>query len=215
MKNPLQDEATAFRLVLLSLGYFALIVVASWISTWLGVAVFVVLTGAALWLLRGGTRSAPRVQHVERPRVPNTRRVLVVANETVGGEELRSALAAKARGVAIDVLVVCPALNSQLRTWTSDEDGARDAAQARLDASLAALREAGVVARGEIGDGDPLQALEDALRTFPADEIVISTHPVGTSNWLERGVVGRATALFDVPVTHVVVAGASRAPGTG
>jgi hypothetical protein len=208
VKNPLRDEAAAFRLVLLTLGYFALIVLGAWVSTWLGLAVFVALTATALWRLRGGVKPSPRSQHVERPRISDTRRLLVVANETVGGAELRGVLAARARAGALDVLVVCPALNSPLRTWTSDEDGARDAAQARLDQSLAALREAGVVARGEIGDGDPLQALEDALRTFPADEIVISTHPPGTSNWLERGVVAAAQSTFDVPVTHVVAEGA-------
>ena len=60
-------------------------------------------------------------------------------------------------------------------------------------------------ARGEVGDGDPLQAMEDALRTFGADEIIISTHPEGRSNWLERGVVERARERFAVPITHVVV----------
>ena len=56
-----------------------------------------------------------------------------------------------------------------------------------------------------MGDGDPLQAMEDALRTFGPDEIVISTHPEGRSNWLERGVVSAARERFDVPITHVVV----------
>ena len=83
-----------------------------------------------------------------------------------------------ADGVAEDVLVVCPALNSQLRTWLSDEDGARETPRApprrRRSHDLTA---AGINARGEIGDGDPLQALEDALRGFAADAIVISTHP--------------------------------------
>ena len=102
---------------------------------------------------------------------------------------------AKKRGVSEDVLLVCPALNSKLRTWTSDEDGARAQAQARLDTSLSRLAELGVRARGEIGDGDPLQALEDALREFPADEIVVSTHPPGRSHWLELGVVENARML--------------------
>jgi hypothetical protein len=109
-----------------------------------------------------------------------------------------------ADGVAEDVLVVCPALNSKVRTWTSDEDGARGAAADRLQAALEALEGAGLRVRGEIGDGDPLQALEDALRSFSADAIIISTHPVGSSNWLERGVVEAARARYDVPVTHVV-----------
>ena len=109
-----------------------------------------------------------------------------------------------ADGVAEDVLVVCPALNSKVRTWTSDEDGARAAAAARLDAALEALQGVGIRVRGEIGDGDPLQALEDALRRFSADAIIISTHPPGSSNWLELGVVEAARARFDVPVTHVI-----------
>ena len=103
------------------------------------------------------------------------------------------------------MLLVCPALNSRVRTWTSDEDPARAEAQSRLDRSLERLAEAGVSARGAIGDGDPLQALEDALREFPADEIVVSTHPPGRSHWLEQGVVEQARLRYDVPVTHVVV----------
>jgi hypothetical protein len=205
MRNPLKNEATAFRFVLGTIAYLAPIVVASWISTWLGVIVFLVLTVAAVWLLRGGPKPPPTSHHIQRADVEDTRRILVVANETVGGAELREALRRKAEGVAEDILVISPALNSQLRTWLSDEDGAREAAQERLQMSLAQLGAAGVSARGEIGDGDPLQALEDALRTFPADEIVISTHPAGRSNWLERGVVDAARLRFDVPITHVVV----------
>jgi hypothetical protein len=72
-------------------------------------------------------------------------------------------------------------------------------------ASLAAMREGGIEARGEVGDGDPLQAIEDALRTFAPDEMIISTHPEGRSNWLERGVVEGARERFALPVTHVVV----------
>jgi len=103
------------------------------------------------------------------------------------------------------VLVICPALNSPLRHWASDEDGARADAQSRLEASLAKLKADGVDARGEIGDGDPIQAIEDALRLFGAEEIIISTHPEGRSHWLERGVVESARERFDVPITHVVV----------
>lgn len=204
MRNPLRDEASAFQVVLVTLGGAILVVIAAWISTWLGLAVFLVLLGAALWAIRGGLRQRPPQAHVVHDGGP-ARRILVVANETVGGGELRELIGRRATGVREDVLVVCPALNSKLHTWTSDEDAARAAAQARLDASLDRLRGEGIAARGEIGDGDPLQALEDALRVFPADEIVISTHPPGRSHWLERGVVDQARLRFDVPVTHVVV----------
>jgi GABA permease len=205
MRNPLKDEETAFRVVLGTIAYLGLIVLASWLATWLGVVTFVVLTVIAVWILRGGKRTERSPQHhVERAAVDDTVRILVVANETVGSAALRDVLRTKAADAAEDVLVVCPALNSPVRTWTSDEDGARAAAEARLRASLEALTAAGVTVRGEIGDGDPLQALEDALRTFPADEIVISTHAVGRSHWLERGVVETARARFDVPITHVI-----------
>lgn len=173
-------------------------------SAWLGLAVFGVLAVAAAWAVRGGIRERRARAHVVHEDGP-TRRILVVANETLGGDELHELLRSRAAGMREDVLVVCPALNSRLGTWTSDEDGARSAAAHRLEQSLAALAAAGVRATGTIGDGDPLQALEDALRTFPADEIVVSTHPPGRSHWLERGVVAGAEERFDVPVTHVVV----------
>jgi GABA permease len=204
MKNPLRDESSAFQVVLVTLGGAVLVVLAAWIDEWLGLAVFLALVAVALWAIRGGMRQRPLQAHVVRDSGP-TRRILVVANETVGGAELLELLGRKAEGVREEMRIVCPALNSRVRTWTSDEDGARAAAQERLGESLARLREAGVSARGEIGDGDPLQALEDALREFPADEIVVSTHPPGRSHWLEQGVVEQARLRFDVPVTHVVV----------
>jgi GABA permease len=204
VKNPLRDEASAFQAVLVTLGGAVLVVIAAWVSAWLGIAVFLVLVALAFWAIRGGMRQRPPQAHVVRDEGP-TRRILVVANETVGGGALLDVLGRKAEGVSEEMLLVCPALNSRVRTWTSDEDGARAAAQQRLDESLARLSDAGVTARGEIGDGDPLQAMEDALRTFPADEIVLSTHPPGRSHWLEQGVVEQARHRFDVPVTHVVV----------
>jgi GABA permease len=207
MKNPLRTEADAFRFVWLTIGYFALIVVGSLIDVWVGVAVFVVLTVVVLWwlLTRSDAAEAPQM-HTPAPSPPGERRILVVANETVGGAELRGEVQARAGdGRTVQVLVVCPALNSPLKHWASDEDGARVAAQARLDESLEGMRAAGLDARGEIGDGDPLQAIEDALRTFRPDELIVSTHPAGRSHWLERGVVDRARDRFDLPVTHVIV----------
>ena len=60
-------------------------------------------------------------------------------------------------------------------------------------------------ADGEIGDGDPIQAIDDAIRTFRPDELILSTHPEGRSHWLERGVVEKARERFDIQLTHVVV----------
>jgi hypothetical protein len=204
--NPFSSESEAYRFLLLTVGYFAAIVAATLLfGRWAGVTVFVVLTLAALYLaLRRGTPE-PRVQEsVPRRGAEDERRILVIANETVGGEALREEIKRRSVGYREEVLVVCPALNAPLRHWVSDEDGARAAARDRLDASLARLAESGVEARGEVGDCDPLQAMEDALRTFGADEVIISTHPEGRSHWLERGVVAGARERFAVPITHIV-----------
>jgi hypothetical protein len=204
--NPLRSEAEAFRFLIASIVYFGLIVIgAVAIGRWVGFGVFVVLTaGVLLWWWRARRDERPE-RTSPRPHAVGEHRILVVANETVGGRTLRSMILEKSLDVREEILVVTPALNSPLRHWVSDEDGARAAAQERLDTSLAELAEAGVEARGEVGDGDPLQAIEDALRTFGADEIIISTHPEGRSHWLERGVVTRARERFPVPITHVVV----------
>jgi GABA permease len=206
LRNPFRSEADAYRLVWLTIGYFVLIVAGSLINVWLGVIVFVIETAVVLWLVFSRRSDEPPPPQVESAHTPeDERRILVVANETVGGRELIECIEKKAEGVAEKVLVVCPALNSPLRHWVSDEDDARAAAQERLDASVASMRAMGIEATGQIGDGDPLQAIEDAVRTFAPDEVVVSTHPEGRSHWLERGVVDRARERFHVPLTHVVV----------
>jgi hypothetical protein len=207
VQNPFKSEAAAYRFVLVLVAYFAAIVIAKAVGgTWTALVVFVLLTGAGLWwILFSGRSEGPVVTaHVHRG-ADDEKRVLVIANETVGGETLRSCIRAKTEGFREEVLVVTPALNSPLRHWASDEDGARAAAQDRLQRSLSRLEGLGIRARGEVGDAEPLQAIEDALRTFGADEIIISTHPEGRSHWLEKGVVTAARERFAVPITHVVV----------
>jgi GABA permease len=206
MRNPIRSEADAFRLVLLTIGYFALIVIGWVINGWLGLAVFVALSvGAVWWVLGRRGREAPPQKTAPAPSPPEQHRVLVIANETVGGAQLLETIQTRIADRDSRVLVVCPALNSPLRQWASDIDGARDDAQARLDASLATMRGVGIDAGGQVGDGDPIQAIEDALRTFRPDELVIATHPEGKSHWLERGVVEKARERFALPVTHVSV----------
>jgi hypothetical protein len=204
--NPLRSEAEAFKFLIASIGYFGAIVIASVAGgTWAGLSVFIVLSAVVVgWWARARREERPE-RTAPRPHAGGERRILVVANETVGGRTLRSLIMERSLDVREEVLVVTPALNSPLKHWVSDEDEARAAAQERLDQSLARLADAGVEARGEVGDGDPVQAIEDALRTFGADEIIISTHPPGRSNWLERGVVEKARERFPVPIRHVVV----------
>ncbi|MGZ4282288.1 MAG: universal stress protein [Gaiellaceae bacterium] len=206
MKNPLRSEADAFQFLLGAAVYFGLIAIAGVLNAWAGLVVFIVLTALVIgwWFRSRRIEARTRTQPVHRGG-PGERRILVIANETVGGGPLREQIEQLSEGYDTTVLVVTPALNTRMRTITSDIDPAREQAQQRLDASLARLREGGIDARGEVGDGDPLQAIEDALRTFGADQIVISTHPEGRSHWLERGVVTGAKERFAVPITHVVV----------
>jgi hypothetical protein len=206
MINPLRSEAEAFKFLIASIGYFGAIVIASVAGgKWAGLSVFVVLSATVVAWWASARREERPERTTPKPHAAGERRILVIANETVGGHTLRSMILERSLDVREEVLVVTPALNSPLKHWVSDEDDARAAAQERLDTSLRRLAEAGVEARGEVGDGDPLQAMEDALRTFGADEIIVSTHPQGRSNWLERGVVEKARERFPVPITHVVV----------
>lgn len=134
------------------------------------------------------------------------RRILVVANETVGGAVLHDAIRARTGSDGrAEVLVVAPALNSRLRHWVSDVDEARRGAEARLQISIDRLAAHGIEARGLVGDADPLQAIDDALKLFAADEIIVATHPEGRSHWLERDLVGRVRARYLQPIRHVVV----------
>ena len=142
----------------------------------------------------------------EQDGMRTTHRILVIANETVRGQQLHDELLARFHaGDEIDVLVVCPALNSRWRHWFSDVDGARMKAAERLESSLARLDGEGIRADGWVGDAHPLLAIADGLRAFQADEVIIATHPAERSNWLAHDLVERARDLFPVPITHVVV----------
>ncbi len=206
LRNPFRTEAEAFHFLLLTVGAFAAIAIASLLGgPWAGVPVFAAVTALAVALYVQGRPARPERTAPPHRGDPDEKRVLVIANETVAGRVLRDSILERCRDARTQVLVVAPALTSPVRHWVSDIDRGRADARSRLDESLAALEESGVAARGEIGDDDPLQAIEDALRTFGADEIIISTHPEGRSNWLERGVVRAARERFAIPITHVVV----------
>jgi hypothetical protein len=206
MRNPLRSEAEAFRFLIAAIAGALVIAGAAYVNTWLGVAAAILAVGGIFWWLKqepipGAADAMPKITS-ETP--PGVHRLLVVANETVGGEALLATLDRLAQPTT-ELLVVVPAMPSQVRHWASDVDGARADAERRLQASVSRLGTTGLDVRGEIGDDDPLVAIEDALRTFGADEIVISTHPEGRSHWLEQDLIGKARARFALPITHVVV----------
>jgi len=207
MHNPLRSEADAFRwLVAIGIGAASVIALTLLTRPAVGAAwALLLVVGGAVAGYRSARGSLPRRVEVSRGG-DGRHRVLVVANETVEGTALIDEIRERCRGRRAEALVVTPALvSSRASHWASDVDEAIELARQRMELSLIALRGAGVKARGEIGDSDPMVAIEDALRAFPADEIVISTHPPDRSRWLERDVVERAREEIDLPVAHVVV----------
>jgi GABA permease len=207
MHNPLRSEADAFRwVVVIGLGAVSVIGLTLLTRPVFGVVLAAALIGFGVGVAYRNSRgSLPRSVELTRGG-DGKRRLLVVANETVGGEALLEEIRGRCRNRDCEILVVTPALvGSRASHWASDVDEAIELARQRMELSLIALDELGLKSRGEIGDSDPNVAIEDALRVFPADEIVISTHPPHRSRWLEHGVVERARGEIDLPITHVVV----------
>ena len=133
------------------------------------------------------------------------KRILVVANETVAGRPLIDAVKRRA-GDDQDLIVhvICPQ-NEPKHGFVVHDEYIRDAAQNRLDMTLALLREAGIEADGEIMDPDPYSAVMDALGEQDYDEIIVSTHPETRSGWLRQGLVDRLARATGRDIEHVVV----------
>src|SRR3954452_7020959 len=136
-------------------------------------------------------------------------RILVVANETVGGRNLIEAVRKHAESAhdelrPFHVTVVCPQ-NQPKAGYVVYDETVRHAAENRLETTLAQLREVGIEADGEVMDPDPFNATMDAFNHYGADEIIISTHPETRSGWLRRDLIDRVRDAAGVPVEHVVV----------
>jgi hypothetical protein len=134
----------------------------------------------------------------------DTKTVLVVANETVGGRALIEAVKKRAEQGPVHVVVICPQ-NEPRHGYVVYDDLVRTAAENRLAITLAELREEGIDAEGEVMDPDPFQATMDGIAQFHADEVIVSTHPETRSGWLRRDLVTRIRQDSGLPVTHVVV----------
>src|SRR3954467_14046796 len=123
------------------------------------------------------------------------KKILALVSEPISADALRSAIGPEAADSA-EVLVVAPALNTKTRYFLADPDPAIERAQAVQEETVERLDEEGIDAAGATGEEDPLLALQDALVTFQADEVVLFTHTGGQQNWLEEGVVGEAQGPF-------------------
>ncbi len=153
------------------------------------------------------------------------RRYLVVANQTLGGDQLIQAVRERILHGPSEFWVLVPATKpahfaegfaghpirmgaDPYDTGTIDsgfhDDAGESLAQQRLDTELQRLHEAGAEADGEVGDSDPFKAIRDVLAHKQFDEIILSTLPHGRSRWLRQDLPGRVKKKFGIPVTHIV-----------
>jgi hypothetical protein len=169
MRNPLRSEADMYRFLWIVVGVAAAIVVAAVINKWAGVAVALVAFVALGWWFfhepAPGAADPPQPEVIATPE--GRHRVLVVAPP--GTENV-------AVPDGVDVLVVVPAIASPVEAVT----GAVDDRRADAEETAAALGEK-LGARAEVGADDPALAVEDALRVFGADEVLV----VGDDSWMD------------------------------
>jgi hypothetical protein len=133
-------------------------------------------------------------------------KVLVLTSEPITAGQLRDALGTDTDPTDAEVMVVAPALaESALRFWMSDADEAIERADAVRRASVEKLDEAGVAASGDTGESDPETAIEDALKTFGADRIVVFTHEAGDQRYREDLDRDELAERFGLPVDHAVL----------
>jgi hypothetical protein len=144
-------------------------------------------------------------------------RYLVVANQTLGGEELAQVISKRAKAEPSEFLIVVPATPvlemvegaegaAALGGSTvipSTAEHARELAQARLDQALVQLRATGAAVEGMVGDRDPVRAVQTAMKGRQFDEIIVSTLPRRVSRWLHADLPRRLEHKTQLPVTHV------------
>lgn len=218
MRLPVRSEPEAFRLAVASAAVIGLSVLIGWLTEpVVGAVLFgCVVVLAAVAYLRADNpdrRTALRdAAHERHPHGAATgmRHVLVVANQTLAGDELRERIT-RVSGERVEVDVLVPVLTSHLHYGVSDIDREVAQARTRLERSLAWAHQRGLVAHGAVGDPNPATALEDELRDFGADEVIVVTHARASESWQEHGELGRLRRELDVPVTHLTIddAGAS------
>jgi hypothetical protein len=187
VQNPLRSEAEAFRFLVAVIAGAIVIIVAAYINTWVGVAAAVLVIGGVIaWLMRAPSTAAPAPK-LTSSTPDGTQRVLVVAPPGTSG------LAGRLAAGATEVLVVVPALASTVESLTGAVDDRRAEATATAEALAGELTRSGMRVSGIVGADDPVQAADDALRTFGADEIVF----VGGDDAL----LEKARKRFAVPVS--------------
>lgn len=212
MRAPIRSESDAFRLTVgAALAVGVAVVLGLLVSPAAGIVLLaaLALAAAVAYVLeaRGDRppvlREAAEAPHLHAGR-PGARHVLVVAHEALSGPELCERITGAGDAVEVDVLA--PVLTSHIHLAVTDIDREIAEARDRLARSLRWAHEQGFAARGAVGDPSPISALEDELRDFGADEVIVVTRPGDRQTWQERGELERLRRELDIPVRHVTVA---------
>jgi hypothetical protein len=166
---------------------------------WIGIGVLA-LVGAAIIVGASLLFAGTRTNVAPLPEGNGADGVLVLADTTCDRPELSETIARSLEGRKFSVHVIAPVMLEPAEFLTGDEDTAREIAQRRLDETLADLRSAGITATGAVGTDDPVQAVGDALVSFPVSELLIATWE--GSWWLDDGVGLKTLAL--VPSVELI-----------
>jgi plastocyanin len=210
VRSPFGSEQEAFRFVLQVLLVLIAIVLAATLGpTWLAVAVPAVLLCAlaarATQLRMRKLRGLVSPIKMAPPHVggPNERRILIVANDTLGEESLLGEVERLGSKPGTHVLLLAPAVISAGARLSGAVDGPLDQARTRMTAALQRIGNERVLG-GEITDANPLDAIEDAFTMFTPDEVIVSTGWEPSADGLEPQLAGLARERFAVPVRHLV-----------
>ena len=210
MRTPIRSETEAFRFAIGTVLVIVLAVLIGWLTTPLAgvAALMVAIAAAAIAYLRAANpdRQEPlrRAALAAHPHggAPGKRHVLVIANEPLAGQALGERILGQGdEEVELDILA--PVLISRLHYGVSDIDRERERARVRLQRSLRWAREQGIAVRGEVGDPSATTAIEDELRDFGADEVIVVTHSSERMTWQEREELERLRGELDVPVVQI------------
>ena len=147
------------------------------------------------------------------------RQYLIVANQTLGGDELVQLISRRAKAEPSEFFIVVPAtptvemvqgvpampVMGGIPLMPASPEHARELAQERLNTALAQLKAVGAKVDGQVGDPDPVHAVETAMKGRQFDEIIVSTLPQRMSRWLRQDLPHRLEHKTGLPVTHVGV----------
>lgn len=210
MRIPFKTETDAFRVAaMLGLLTGIAVVVGVLSSRAYGVVVFAAGIAAGITFELTGRERDRGSALMDAAHGPHPdggggeRHVLVIAGTTLSGDPLAAQLGG-AGHTAVRLDVLAPVHASRLHHVATDVDRERAEAQTRLEESLAWAAAHGFAAKGEVGDSDPLVALEDELRSFGADEVVVVTQGGERTSWLAGRMLEHLSRELDIPIRQVV-----------